>query len=70
MPLWIELFLLLSCGGFIALVEVSGESRYGVVTIAAGRCRLPCPWSWLNFGGAARVVDRRGERQRTTRLAS
>jgi hypothetical protein len=35
-PLWSELFLLLSCGGFVALVEVSGESCYGVVRLLLG----------------------------------
>jgi hypothetical protein len=29
--LWSVLFLLLSCSGLIALVEVSGKIRYGVV---------------------------------------
>jgi hypothetical protein len=33
MPLRSKLFLLLSCGGFVALVEVSGESRYSVVRL-------------------------------------
>jgi hypothetical protein len=32
--------------------------------VAAGRCRLLCPWPWLNFGGAARDIDRREERQK------
>jgi hypothetical protein len=35
-PLWSELSLLLSCGGFIALVEVSGESCYGIVWLLLG----------------------------------
>ena len=33
MPLWGEFFLLLVCGGFVALGEVSGERRYGVVRL-------------------------------------
>jgi hypothetical protein len=36
MPLWRELFLLLLCSGFIILVKVSGESRYGVVRLLLG----------------------------------
>jgi hypothetical protein len=32
-PLWSELFLLLSYGGFVTLVEVSGESCYGVIRL-------------------------------------
>lgn len=36
MPLWSQLFLLLSCGGFVAPVEVSGECCYGVVRLLLG----------------------------------
>ena len=34
--LWSEFFLLLSCSGLIALVEVSGKSQYGVVQSLLG----------------------------------
>jgi hypothetical protein len=35
-PLWSELFLLLSCSRFVVLVEVSGESCYRVVRLLLG----------------------------------
>jgi hypothetical protein len=37
-PLWSKLFPLLSCGRFVALVEVSGKSRYGVVLLGGVDC--------------------------------
>ncbi len=36
MPLWSKLFLLLSCGGFVALVNVSSKSHYRVVRLLLG----------------------------------
>jgi hypothetical protein len=50
-PLWGELFLLLSSSGFITLVDESGESRYVVVRLLLASVDCHAHSLGLFFGG-------------------
>jgi hypothetical protein len=51
MPPESKLFLLLSCSWFVALVEVSGESLYGVVQLLLGSVNYHAYSLGLNLEG-------------------
>jgi hypothetical protein len=68
MPLWSKLFLLLSCGGFVALVEVSSERHYRVVRLLLGG--VGCYAHGLGLtseGQRGTLTEEEGDRVRLTR---
>jgi hypothetical protein len=66
MPLWSELFLLLSCGRFIALIKVPSESCYRVVRLLLGGINCHAHGLGLTSEGQRGTSTEEEDKQRTT----